>query len=64
LVLLPGAEQAALDRLATLPEPFTLSQARRALGTSRRVAVPLLELLAREGRTERLADGTHRVVPR
>ncbi|MER5390531.1 selenocysteine-specific translation elongation factor [Saccharopolyspora sp. NPDC002686] len=64
LVLLPDAEQTALDRLAALPSPFTLSQARRALDTSRRVAVPLLELLARRGRTRRLADGTHRVVSR
>ncbi|MGP4018962.1 selenocysteine-specific translation elongation factor [Saccharopolyspora sp. 5N708] len=62
LVLLPDAEQAALPRLATLPEPFTPSQARRALDTSRRVAVPLLELLARHGRTQRLPDGTHRLV--
>ncbi|MEV0084990.1 selenocysteine-specific translation elongation factor [Saccharopolyspora sp. NPDC050642] len=62
LVLLPGADDAAVARLARLPEPFTLSQARQALDTSRRVAVPLLELLARRGRTQRLADGTHRVV--
>ncbi|MEV5536606.1 selenocysteine-specific translation elongation factor [Saccharopolyspora shandongensis] len=62
LVLLPGADEAAVPRLARLPEPFTLSQARQALDTSRRVAVPLLELLARRGRTQRLADGTHRVV--
>ncbi|MGI8313106.1 selenocysteine-specific translation elongation factor [Saccharopolyspora hattusasensis] len=62
LVLLPDAEQAAVTRLAQLPEPFTLSRARQALDTSRRVAVPLLELLARRGRTQRLADGTHRIV--
>ncbi|MGW5641476.1 selenocysteine-specific translation elongation factor [Saccharopolyspora sp. NPDC003752] len=62
LVLLPGADDDAVARLARLPEPFTLSQARQALDTSRRVAVPLLELLARRGRTQRLADGTHRVV--
>ena len=37
---------------ARRPRPeFTLSAARQALGTSRRVAVPLLELLARHGRT-------------
>ena len=41
---------------------FTLSAARQALGTTRRVAVPLLELLARTGRTERTADGGHRLV--
>ncbi|KAA5834376.1 selenocysteine-specific translation elongation factor [Saccharopolyspora hirsuta] len=64
LVLLPDAEQVAVDRLDALPEPFTLSQAKRALDTTRRVAVPLLELLARRGRTRRLPDGTHRVVSR
>ncbi|WP_374201693.1 SelB C-terminal domain-containing protein [Saccharopolyspora sp. 6M] len=47
--------------LATLPQPFTPADARRALRTTRRVALPLLELLARDGRTERLPDGTHRL---
>lgn len=61
IVLLPDAEDEALERLAELPSPFTLSQARQALGTTRRVAVPLLEWLARQGHTERLADGTHRL---
>lgn len=61
LVLLPGADRRALDLLAELPAPFTLSQARRALGTSRRVAVPLLEHLAARGHTELLPDGTHRL---
>ena len=56
VVLLPGAEQAAAERLADLPQPFTLSQARQALGTTRRVAVPLLEMLDRQGRTARLPD--------
>ncbi|GAB3689073.1 selenocysteine-specific translation elongation factor [Saccharopolyspora tripterygii] len=62
LVLLPDAEHAALPHLEELDEPFTLSEAKRALDTSRRVAVPLLELLARRGRTRRLPDGTHRLV--
>ncbi|MBQ6640796.1 MAG: SelB C-terminal domain-containing protein, partial [Saccharopolyspora sp.] len=57
----PGADRRALDLLAELPAPFTLSQARRALGTSRRVAVPLLEHLAARGHTELLPDGTHRL---
>ena len=61
LVLLPGAEWQAVSRLAELPQPFTLSLARQALGTTRRVAVPLLELLHDRGVTERLSDGTHRV---
>ena len=56
VVLLPGAAEAAAARLAGLPQPFTLSEARQALGTTRRVAVPLLELLDRQGRTCRLPD--------
>ncbi|WP_243787649.1 selenocysteine-specific translation elongation factor [Saccharopolyspora gloriosae] len=63
VLLLPGADRRALQVLRELPEPFTLSQARQALGTSRRVAVPLLELLARTGHTEHLPDGTHRLRP-
>jgi len=62
VVLLPGADDRAVEVLATLGPEFTLSAARQALGTSRRVAVPLLELLARTGRTERTADGGHRLV--
>ncbi len=64
VVLLPGAEDRAVEVLATLGPEFTLSAARQALGTSRRVAVPLLELLARTGRTARTADGGHRLVRR
>ena len=60
--LLPGADRAAIELLAGLAEPeFTLSTARQALGTSRRVAVPLLERLARLGLTERTEDGRHRL---
>jgi selenocysteine-specific elongation factor len=62
VVLLPGADERAVAVLARLGPEFTLSAARKALGTSRRVAVPLLELLARRGRTERTADGGHRLV--
>jgi selenocysteine-specific elongation factor len=61
VVLLPDAVQRATRTLAALPQPFTLSQARQALGTTRRVAVPLLELLDRERITERLPDSTRRV---
>jgi selenocysteine-specific elongation factor len=61
IVLLPGADTAAAGRLAALAQPFTLSQARQALATTRRVAVPLLEHLARTGLTEHLPDATHRV---
>ena len=43
VVLLPGSEARAVEVLAGLGEEFTLSEARQALGTTRRVAVPLLD---------------------
>jgi len=61
-VLAPGADHSAAQLLAALPQPFTLSQARQALATSRRVAVPLMELLDRSGLTQRLPDDTRYVV--
>jgi selenocysteine-specific elongation factor len=61
VVLGPGADDEAARRLAELPQPFTTSQARRTLGTSRRVAIPLLEYLDRARITERLPDDTRRV---
>jgi selenocysteine-specific elongation factor len=54
--LRPGADTGAVAVLAGLPAPFTLSEARSALGTSRRVAVPLLELLDARGLTRRMPD--------
>jgi selenocysteine-specific elongation factor len=62
IYLLPGADAAAAAVLARLPQPFTLSEARRALGTTRRVAVPLLELLDAGGRTRRGPDDRRTVV--
>jgi selenocysteine-specific elongation factor len=56
VVLGPDALDAATSVLARLPQPFTLSDARQALGTTRRVAVPLLELLDHRRRTRRLPD--------
>ena len=56
VVLLPGADDAAVEVLASLPQPFTTSEARQALATSRRVALPLLTHLDRTGRTLRLPD--------
>jgi selenocysteine-specific elongation factor len=56
VILRAGAPQRAVQTLAGLPQPFTLSEARRALDTSRRVAVPLLEHLDRAGVTHRLPD--------
>ena len=61
VILAPGAVEAAADALATVPQPFTLSEARRALDTTRRVAVPLLELLDSRSITERLPDSTRRL---
>ncbi|NAZ78386.1 selenocysteine-specific translation elongation factor, partial [Kineococcus sp. T13] len=56
LVLAPGYRRRAAELLARLPQPFATADARRALGTSRRVAVPLLEELDRAGITRRGAD--------
>ena len=61
VVLLPGADDQAVQRLEGLEPPFTTSAARQALGTSRRVALPLLAHLDRTGRTVRLADDTRRL---
>lgn len=61
IVLLAGADDAAAVRLAELPQPFTVSEARAHLGTSRRVALPLLAHLDRTGRTRRLPDDRRRV---
>jgi len=64
VVLLPGADRLAAGRLATLPQPFTTSQARQALDTSRRVALPLLEFLDHRGITVRLPDDRRHVTGR
>ncbi|MGH3342257.1 MAG: selenocysteine-specific translation elongation factor [Carbonactinosporaceae bacterium] len=60
--LLPGADESAAGVLAGLDQPFTASEARQALGTSRRVAVPLLELLDARGYTRRLDEAGRRRV--
>jgi selenocysteine-specific elongation factor len=59
IYLTPGADDDAIERLRGLPSPFTLSQARQALDTTRRVAVPLMELLTRRKLTRQLPEGTH-----
>ena len=64
LVLAPGADADAATVLATLPQPFTTAEARKALGTTRRVAIPLLEFLDRARITERLPDDRRRLRPR
>ncbi|GAB7052688.1 selenocysteine-specific translation elongation factor [Catenuloplanes indicus] len=60
--LLPDALDRAGHVLTSLPSPFTVSEARRALGCSRRVAVPLLELLDRAGITRRLPDNSREMM--
>jgi len=53
----------AVAVLADLPQPFTVSSARQALGSTRRVVVPLLEHLDATRWTRRDSDG-NRVVTR
>jgi selenocysteine-specific elongation factor len=61
VVLLPDGPARAMRVLAGLPQPFTLSEARQALGTTRRVAVPLLEHLDARGWTRRVDAGRREV---
>src|SRR6266480_2348059 len=61
VVLAPGAQAQAAQILAGLPQPFTTAEARQALGTTRRVAIPLLEYLDRSGITQRLPDDRRRL---
>ncbi|MCU1675201.1 MAG: selenocysteine-specific translation elongation factor, partial [Frankiales bacterium] len=63
VLLLPDAPARAMRLLAALPQPFTASAARQALGTTRRVAIPLLEHLDGRGWTRRV-DGSLREVVR
>jgi selenocysteine-specific elongation factor len=62
VVLLPGADRLAAAWLAELPQPFTTSEARSRLGTSRRVVLPLLGYLDRQGLNRRLPDDRREVV--
>jgi selenocysteine-specific elongation factor len=61
IYLLPTAPALAMRVLSQLDSLFTMSQARLALDTTRRVAVPLLELLDARGWTERMDAGCRRV---
>jgi selenocysteine-specific elongation factor len=61
VVLLPGTPALAMRVLARLPQPFTTSEARQALTTTRRVVIPLLEHLDARGWTRRL-NANHREV--
>lgn len=62
VVLLPGADTGAARILAKLPQPFTAADARVALGTNRRVVIPLLEHLDRIHLTRRIDDRLRVVV--
>lgn len=61
IVLLPGADARAAELLSQLPQPFTTSEARRHLGSTRRVVIPLLERLDRLGLTQRLPDDRRQI---
>ena len=61
VVLLPNAPALAMRALARLEQPFTASQARQALDSSRRVVIPLLELLDAKGWTRQVEKGLREV---
>ncbi|GLY42943.1 selenocysteine-specific translation elongation factor [Amycolatopsis sp. NBRC 101858] len=61
VVLGPDARERAVKALAELRKTFTVSEARQALGSTRRVMIPLLEALDAAGLTEPLGDGTRRI---
>jgi selenocysteine-specific elongation factor len=63
VLLRPDAPARAMRVLAALPQPFTTSEARVALETTRRTVIPLLEHLDARGWTRRV-DGSHREVRR
>ncbi|TXL88613.1 selenocysteine-specific translation elongation factor [Streptomyces sp. IB2014 016-6] len=63
VVLLPDAPRLAADRLSELDQPFTVGTASRALDTTRRVTVPLLEHCDGLGITELLPDKRRRCAP-
>lgn len=61
IVLGPKAPALAMRELVKLDQPFTAAEARKALGTTRRTLIPLLEHLDERGWTQRL-DGNLRKV--
>ena len=63
VVLAPDAAEQAARILAGLEQPFTTSQARVALGSTRRTVIPLLEHLDRLRITQRLPDDRRRTRP-
>jgi selenocysteine-specific elongation factor len=63
VVLAPDAGSRAARILAGIDQPFTTSQARTALGSTRRTVIPLLEHLDRQRITQRLPDDRRRIRP-
>jgi selenocysteine-specific elongation factor len=61
LYLAADAPDRALAILTALPQPFTVSAARQALDSTRRVVVPVLEHLDATRRTRRDRDGNREV---
>ncbi|MDN6499196.1 MAG: selenocysteine-specific translation elongation factor [Yaniella sp.] len=61
IVLSPKTPALAMRQIVQLEQPFTVSDARQALDTSRRTLIPLLEHLDARGWTQRL-DGNLRKV--
>jgi selenocysteine-specific elongation factor len=61
VVLAPDAGEVAARILGGLEQPFTTSQARLALGSTRRTVIPLLEHLDRLRITQRLPDDRRRL---
>lgn len=64
VVLLPDAPLLAAELLSALDQPFTVGTASRALDTTRRVTVPLLEHCDGQGITQVLPDKRRRCAPR
>lgn len=62
VVVLPKTPALAMRALARIPQPFTTSQARQAWGTTRRVAIPLLEHLDSRGWTTRVNANLRRII--
>jgi selenocysteine-specific elongation factor len=61
VLLGPDAERHAATALEAVAQPFTVSEARRALDSTRRVMIPLLERLDAAGVTTPLGDGRRRL---
>lgn len=64
IVLSPKTPALAMRQIVQLEQPFTVSAARQALGTTRRTLIPLLEHLDDRGWTQRLDDNLRNVTGR